>query len=60
MSRNILKEEERKMLQDAVTTQIKKENFIREIQNGLGEEIIAQPYIVKKKLTFIEKLIKLF
>lgn len=60
MSRNILKEEERKMLQDAVTTQIKKENFIREIQNGLGEEIITQPHIIPKKLSFIEKLKKLF
>ncbi len=35
--RDTLKSEELKMRQDIVATEIKKENFITEIKNGLGD-----------------------
>jgi hypothetical protein len=62
MDRNLFKDEERKMLQDMVATEIKKENFIREITNGLGEEILIEPNKIHigKKLTFWGKIKKLF
>lgn len=62
MNKNIIKGEERKMLQDIVATEIKKENFIREITNGLGEEILKEPnkIHVEKKLTFWDRIKKLF
>lgn len=62
MDRNLVKDEERKMRQDMVATEIKKENFIREITNGLGEEILIEPnkIHIEKKLTFWGKIKKLF
>jgi len=61
MSRNLIKDEERKMRQDMVATEIKKEIFIREIvENGLGEEILKEPNRVIPKLSFFDKVKKLF
>ena len=62
MDRNLVKDEERKMRQDMVATEIKKENFIRDITNGLGQEILEEPnkIHVQKKLSFWDKLKKLF
>ena len=62
MNRNLVKDEERKMLQDMVATEIRKENFIRDITNGLGEEILKEPnkLQVQKKLTFWDKVKRLF
>ena len=62
MDRNLIKDEERKMLQDMVATEIKKENFIRDINNGLGQEILSEPnkIHVQKKLTVWEKIKRLF
>ena len=60
MNRNLIKDEERKMLQETVATEIKKENFIREIIDGLGEEILKEPNKVQKKLGFFGKLQRLF
>ena len=60
MSRDLLRDEERKMRQDIVTTQIKKENFIKEIFGGLGDEILAEPNKPQKKLNFWGKLKKMF
>ena len=60
MSRNLIKDEERKMLQETVATEIKKENFIREITDGLGEEILKEPNRIQKKLGFFDKLKRLF
>lgn len=62
MDRNLVKDEERKMRQDMVATEIKKENFIRDITNGLGQEILEEPnkIQIQKKLTFWDKLKKLF
>jgi len=62
MDRNLIKDEERKMRQDMVATEIKKENFIRDITNGLGQEIIEEPnkIHIQKKLTVWEKIKRLF
>jgi len=62
MSRDFIKDEERKMKQDIFATEIKKENFIREITNGLGEEILKEPNKIQviKKPNFWDKLKKLF
>lgn len=62
MDRNLIKDEARKMRQDMVTTEIKKENFIHNITNGLGDEILKEPNKVQviKKITFWDKLKKLF
>ena len=62
MDRNLIKDEERKMRQDMVATEIKKENFIRDIANGLGQEILEEPnkIHVQKKLTVWEKIKRLF
>lgn len=62
MDRNLVKDEERKMRQDMVATEIKKENFIRDITNGLGQEILEEPnkIQIQKKLSFWDKLKKLF
>ena len=60
MSRDLLRDEERKMKQDLFATEIKKENFIREITEGLGEEILKQPNKIQKKLTFFQKLKRIF
>jgi len=62
MDRNLTKSEERKMLKDMVATEIKKENFIRDITDGLGQEILKEPnkIQVQKKLTFWDKIKKMF
>ena len=60
MSRDLLRDEERKMKQDALATEIKKENFIREVVDGLGEEILKEPNKVQKKLTLFQKLKRIF
>jgi len=62
MDRNLIKDEERKMRQDMVATEIKKENFIRQITDGLGQEILEEPnkVQVQKKVTFWDKIKKLF
>lgn len=52
--------EKRKILQETIITDHKKNKFIREIKNGLGEEILKEPNKVQKKLTLFEKLKKLF
>jgi len=60
MSRDLIRDEERKMRQDAVATEIKKENFIKEIVNGLGREIITETSKPQKKLTLLDKIKKMF
>lgn len=60
MSRDLIKDEMRKMKQDMFTTEIKKENFIKEITNGLGEEIKNEPNKIQKKLSFFDKIKLMF
>jgi hypothetical protein len=58
--RDLIKDEIRKMQQDAFNTQIKKDKFINEIKNGLGHEILKEPNIVQKKPSFWAKIKKMF
>lgn len=60
MNRNLISDEERKMRQDMVATEIKKENFIREILGDLGEEIKKEPNKVTPKIGFFGKIKRLF
>jgi hypothetical protein len=60
MNRDLIKDEMRKMKQDMFTTEIKKENFIKEITNGLGEEIKNEPNKIQKKLSFFDKIKLMF
>jgi low affinity Fe/Cu permease len=62
MSRDLIKDEQRKMRQDIVATEIKKENFIKEMVDGLGNEILQEPNKIQtvKKITFWDKIKKLF
>jgi hypothetical protein len=55
-----VKHEERKMLQDALITENKKNKFINEIQNGLGELIKEEPNKIPKKVRWYNKLFKIF
>lgn len=54
-----LEQERRKMLQDEIVTEYRKNKFIKEIKNGLGELIMEQPNTVQKKPTFLDKIKKL-
>jgi hypothetical protein len=51
--------EKRKILQDSMVTEIKKEKFIKEIKNGLGDLIISEPNKTQKKPSFWSKIKKL-
>jgi len=55
-----IKNEERKLQQDLFVTQIKKESFIKEIKDGLGNKIINEPNKIQKKLSFWDKIKKMF
>ena len=52
--------ERRKILQDSYITEMRKNKFIEEIKNGLGEEILKAPNSTHKKPNFFDKLKKLF
>jgi hypothetical protein len=54
-----LEQEKRKLLQDMVVTEYKKNKFIDEIKNGLGGEIIKQKKDQSKKLSLWVKIKKL-
>lgn len=55
-----IKNELRKIEQDRIGTELKKDKFIFEIKNYLGEEIKKEPNRIPKKLSFWEKFKKLF
>lgn len=55
-----IKYEERKMEQDAFVTEAKKNKFIHEIKNGLGDLIKKEPNKPIKKVKWYNKLIKMF
>ena len=58
--KDTFKSEELKMRQDVVATEIKKEIFITQIKNGLGDEILKEPNKERKRLTFWQKIKKMF
>ena len=53
------KNEERKIKQDILSTEYKKNKFISEIRRGLGDEIIKEPNKVQKKIKWYHKLFKM-
>lgn len=54
-----LEQEKRKMLQDHMTTEYKKNKFIEEIKSGLGEQILKEPNKLQEKRGFWFKFKKL-
>jgi hypothetical protein len=48
--------EKRKILQESITTEYKKNNFIREINEGLGERIKKELNPVKQKPSIWNKI----
>ena len=54
-----LEQEKRKMLQDHMTTEYKKNKFIEEIKSGLGEQILKEPNKLQEKRGFCFKFKKL-
>ncbi len=52
-------QEKRKLLQDKMVTELKKNKFIDEIKNGLGDRIKNETNTVHKKTSIISRLKKL-
>lgn len=50
----------RRIKQQELSTEVKKESFIKDIKSGLGEEIKKEPNKIQKKLTFWDKIKKMF
>lgn len=48
--------ERRKMKQDILVTEHKKNKFINEIRTGLGDKIIEEPNKEQKKPSFLQKI----
>jgi hypothetical protein len=55
-----LEQERRKILQDSMVTEMKKDKFIEEIKNGLGQAILEEPNKIQKKPTLLTKIKRLF
>ena len=55
-----IEQERRKMLQEQMITEMKKDKFIQEMLDGLGEAIKKEPNKVQKKLSLVDKIKKLF
>jgi hypothetical protein len=55
-----IENEIRKMRQQNLVTEVKKDKFISEIQKGLGETIFKEPNKVHKKPGFLAKLKRIF
>jgi hypothetical protein len=55
-----IEQERRKMLQEQMITEMKKDKFIQEMLDGLGEVIKKEPNKVQKKLSLVDKIKKLF
>lgn len=54
-----LEQEKRKLLQDKLITEHKKNSFINEIKNNLGKKIIQEPNKIQNKMTLAGKIKKL-
>ncbi len=55
-----LEQEKRKIIQEEMVTEMKKNKFINDIKNGLGERIKKEPNTVFKKPSLLDKIKKLF
>lgn len=51
-------QEKRKMVQDQLVTEYKKNKFIKEITSGLGEQIIKEPNTTHKRPSVWSKIKK--
>lgn len=62
MDRNELEIENelRKIKQNHLVTEVKKDRFIEDIKNGLGEEIKKEPNKIQKKPGLLQRLKKIF
>jgi hypothetical protein len=54
----VLEQERRKLLQDQIITENRKNKFIQEINSGLGEKILKEPNKKQKKVTLLQKIKK--
>jgi len=54
-----LEQEKRKLIQDELVTEVKKNKFITEIKSGLGEKIKKEPNTIQKKNSLFFKIKKL-
>jgi len=54
----VLEQERRKLLQDQIITENRKNKFIQEINSGLGEKILKEPNKRQKKVTLLQKIKK--
>lgn len=52
--------EKRKILQESMVTDLKKDKFIKEITSGLGDKILEEPNKLQKKPGLLSKLKKMF
>lgn len=55
-----IENERRKILQDQMVTDMKKEKFMEELKNGLGEKIKNEPNKIQKKSTLLQKIKRIF
>ena len=55
-----IEQEKRKILKEEMVTEMKKNKFIDEIKNGLGEKIKKEPNTVFKKPSLLTKIKKIF
>lgn len=55
-----IEQERRKIIQDQMITDFKKEKFIEEIKNGLGQSILEEPNKKQKKPSFFSKIKNIF
>jgi hypothetical protein len=55
-----IENEKRIMKQEILSTELKKEKFIKEIKTGLGDMIKQEPNKIQKKPSFWDKIKKLF
>lgn len=54
----VLEQERRKLLQDQIITENRKNKFIQEINSGLGKKILKEPNKKQKKVTLLQKIKK--
>lgn len=55
-----IENEIRKMKQQELVTEVKKDKFIEEVKSGLGEMIKEEPNKIQKKPTLFDKIKRIF
>jgi len=51
-----VEQEKRKLLQDSMVTELKKDKFITDIKNGLGKKMKKEPNTKHKKPSLLSKI----